>query len=179
MQPAATAGLSLPPAARHARSGSTGSVGTCQVHEITLLPNPSDFPTLRLAARAQGDRVGRLRETPCTLGITHSLGAGECIKKDCGSCGNTFFAFPRSLWTRSSRPQIRQLPQSVTSRRMTTISAAALGVPRDTCTGVPAADLRPGAVAVESIQWEVCALSASTRGIRTPRRAVHSGGSDE
>ena len=62
--PDASAGISAPPAARHARGGSTGLGGNRGIRDRHVWLLAIAVPCLRLDASGRGDRVGRLRETP-------------------------------------------------------------------------------------------------------------------
>jgi hypothetical protein len=79
--------------------------------------------------------------------------------------GNAFLAFPRSLWARSWRPQVRQLPQPAA------LQSAAVDkrdrLPRRECLDAPALERRgricaPARLSVRSFQWGVAPSSAST-----------------
>ena len=85
----------------------------------------------------------------------------------------TVLWFPRSLWTRSLRPQLRQFPPPArrheVSRVASTSSAASPGVPRGPCAPAPLADMRPGEVVRGVHPVGSCAIERQYRGERAPR----------
>jgi len=94
----------------------------------------------------------------------------------------TVLWFPRSLWTRSLRPQLRQFPQPArrhaVRRVCSTRSAALPGVPWGPCAPAPLADMRPGEVVRGVHPVGSCAIERQYRGDGAPRDVEQSRGEE-
>jgi hypothetical protein len=86
-----------PPSAPHACGGSTNRVGGRGTSEGACCCDPDGCPGVLFVVLFLGDRVGRLRETPCTIWRRSDE---EWISNAAVGAVETVVWFPRSLWTR-------------------------------------------------------------------------------